>query len=79
MLIPQMLQVANGGGASRPDYYQDPNQQTFKTFDEAMAAKSGLTLEEYKAQPEENVSMQTNAVARTESDQWWHPSHPSLR
>jgi hypothetical protein len=26
-----------------------------------MAAKSGLTLEEYKAQPKENVSMQTNA------------------
>ena len=57
----------------------NPNQKTFKSRDEAMAAKSGLTLEEYKAQPEENVSMQTNAVARTESDQWWHPSHPSLR
>jgi hypothetical protein len=43
----------------------NPNQKTFKSRDEAMAAKSGLTLEEYKAQPEENVSMQTNAVART--------------
>jgi hypothetical protein len=43
----------------------NPNQKTFKSRDEAMAAKSGLTLEEYKAQPKENVSMQTNAVART--------------
>ena len=43
----------------------NPNQQTFKSRDEAMAAKAGLTLEEYKAQPKEDLSMQTNNVART--------------
>jgi hypothetical protein len=29
-----------------------------------MAAKSGLTLEEYKAQPEENVSMKEMLVLK---------------
>ena len=43
----------------------NPNQQTFTSIEEAAAAKSGLTLEEYKAQQEENVNMQTNDVART--------------
>ena len=40
-------------------------QQTFTSIEEAAAAKAGLTLQEYKAQPEENANMQTNNVART--------------
>ena len=41
-------------------------QQTFTSIEEAAAAKSGLTLEEYKAsRPQTSNNIQTNDVART--------------
>ena len=44
----------------------NPNQKTYRSRDEAMAEKAGLTLEEYKAQQEQNFNnLQTNDVPKS--------------